>query len=84
MRSNGAATSADQTEYLSYLLRLWRSRSGGRWVWHASLESPHTAERQVFGDLEALYAFLDATTALPAGLGPERRGGLRPGETDGG
>ncbi|RPJ26633.1 MAG: hypothetical protein EHM35_14745 [Planctomycetaceae bacterium] len=44
--------------YQSYLLHLWRARCQGRWQWRASLESPRTGERQLFGGLEQLFAFL--------------------------
>ena len=44
--------------YIAYMLRLWRSESQDRQQWRASLESPHTGERQVFSSLEQLYAFL--------------------------
>ena len=44
--------------YQAYLLRLWRAQCQGRWQWRASLESPHTGERQVFASLEQLFAFL--------------------------
>ena len=44
--------------YFAYMLRLWRSESQDRQQWRASLESPHTGERQVFSSLEQLYAFL--------------------------
>ena len=50
---------SDEThDYQAYLLRLWRTRSKGQWQWHASLESPHTGERQSFSSLEQLFAFL--------------------------
>ena len=48
----------EQHRYLSYLLRLWQIKSEGELVWRASLESPHTGERQGFAGLEALFAFL--------------------------
>ncbi len=44
--------------YQAYLLRLWRTKYKGEWQWRASLESPHTGERQSFADLEQLFAFL--------------------------
>jgi hypothetical protein len=54
--------------YLSYMLRLWQAGSReGRSVWRASLENPHTGERQAFGDVEALVAFLADKTSSPAG-----------------
>ena len=55
--------------YLSYLLRLWQAGSrDGKSVWRASLENPHTGERQAFGDVEALVAFLADRTSSPAGV----------------
>lgn len=48
----------DDPPYYAYMLRLWRSESQGRRQWRASLESPHTGERQLFSDLEQLFAFL--------------------------
>jgi len=45
--------------YQAYLLRLWRARYKGKWQWRASLESPHTGERQAFASLEQLFTFLD-------------------------
>jgi hypothetical protein len=44
--------------YHAYLLRLWRAQVQGQWQWRASLESPHTCERQSFTNLEQLFAFL--------------------------
>jgi hypothetical protein len=54
--------------YLSYMLRLWQAGGrGGQRVWRASLENPHTGERQAFGDVEALVAFLADRTSFPIG-----------------
>ena len=44
--------------YLAYMLRLRRAWRDGLPVWLASIESPHTGERQVFAGLEELFAFL--------------------------
>jgi hypothetical protein len=44
--------------YHAYLLRLWRVQYQGQTQWRASLESPHTGERQSFASLEQLFAFL--------------------------
>ena len=44
--------------YQAYMLRVWRARSKGKWRWRASIESPHTSERQSFASLERLFAFL--------------------------
>jgi len=51
-----------QRQYRSYLLRLWRAGSQGRWVWRASLEDPRSGERKSFADLERLFAFLKQQT----------------------
>jgi hypothetical protein len=60
-----------QQDYLAYMLRVWKARTDGGTVWRASLESPHTgerqafadlAERQAFADLAALFAFLEERT----------------------
>lgn len=48
--------------YQAYLLRLWQVCSGGRWVWRATVESPHTGERQMFADLAGLFAYLERQT----------------------
>ncbi len=52
-----------EADYQSYLLRLWRTTSGGETTWRASLESPHTGERTGFASLEALFDHLRASTA---------------------
>lgn len=49
-------------DYLSYLLRLWRAGSADQPHWRATLENPHTGERQVFADLASLFAFLQEKT----------------------
>ena len=54
--------SKEQRSYLSYLLRLWQTESGGEGVWRASLEDPHTEERKGFANLTDLLAFLEQET----------------------
>jgi hypothetical protein len=49
-------------DYMSYLLRLWRAGSADEPCWRAALENPRTGERQVFGDLASLFAFLREKT----------------------
>jgi hypothetical protein len=44
--------------YLAYLLRIWQVKDGGELVCRASLEDPHTGERQGFSSLESLIDFL--------------------------
>jgi len=62
------ATVANEKQgYLAYLVRLWRVMSAGQSVWRASLEDPHTGERQGFADLDALFTFLRETTQADAG-----------------
>ena len=60
----------ESERYHAYLLRLWRAQYQGQWQWRASLESPHTGERQSFTDLEKLFAFLRerCEIQLPRGL----------------
>ena len=51
--------SREQGRYISYLLRLWQTRSEGKLIWRASLESPHNGERRGFTNLGDLFAFLE-------------------------
>jgi hypothetical protein len=55
--------SGERRLYISYLLRLWQTWRGGALVWHASLESPTTGERQGFASLDDLFAYLEQETA---------------------
>lgn len=65
--------------YMAYMLRLWQVGSReGRSVWRASLENPHTGERQVFGDMEALVVFLAEKTNSPMGAKNESETSERP------
>jgi len=48
----------ESKHYLSYLLRIWATRTNGEVVWRASLESPNSDERRGFVSLEALFEFL--------------------------
>ena len=45
-----------QTEYRSYLLRLWRLSDQA--PWHVMLEQVGSQERHTFGNLESLLDFL--------------------------
>jgi hypothetical protein len=65
-------------QYLSHLLRLWRTGVAGEW--QGSLEAPVSGERLGFPNLDALFDYL--RTQAPAGITPpdEERGG---GEPDG-
>ena len=53
--------------YLAYLLRLWQVETEQGPVWRASLQSADGAERQAFGDLARLCAFLAARTRQEEG-----------------
>jgi hypothetical protein len=61
---NGVVVTAmEPGHYVAYMLRLWETASGAGAAWRASIESPHTGERQVFADLDDLFAFLRRQTA---------------------
>jgi hypothetical protein len=49
-------------DYLSYLLRVWRTGSGESEAWRASLENPFTGERRGFAGLKDLFVYLQART----------------------
>ncbi len=62
-----------ERDYLAYMLRVWKARTDDGPIWRASLESPHTGERQAFADLAALFAFLQERTEgfdLPVNVQP--------------
>ena len=48
--------------YQAYMLRLWQASNDEKLTWRASLESPHTGQRQGFADLQALFVFLEEQT----------------------
>ena len=50
--------STDRVDYQAYMLRLWQDQDETNPVWRASLESPHTGERQGFASLDALFDYL--------------------------
>jgi hypothetical protein len=57
----------EKSDYLSYLLRLWRvenheAPSADKAVWRASLESARTGERKTFASLDDLVDFLRELT----------------------
>jgi len=56
--------SEDDARYMSYLLRLWQTKSGGELVWRASLENPRSSERTGFQCLGDLFAFLRQQTGV--------------------
>lgn len=76
------AVDRENPDYQSFLLRLWRVKGTGPLAWRASLESTATGRRQGFANLEHLFAFLEAQTALqdPGVKDPEQPGSF-PGDT---
>jgi len=56
-------TNISQTEYRSYLLRLWRLSDKA--PWHVMLEQVGSQERRTFGNLESLLEFLRAGEGIP-------------------
>jgi hypothetical protein len=55
----GQLPEQEQARYASYLLRLWRVKSGHDPDWRASLECARTGERRGFANLTDLFAFLE-------------------------
>jgi hypothetical protein len=60
--SEKARQQGEQSDYQSYLLRLWRVDEGED-GWQASLESTQTGERRGFADLEVMLAYLRRRTS---------------------
>jgi hypothetical protein len=52
---------SEQSDYQSYLLRLWRAKEGKE-GWRASLESAQTGERKGFATLDALFDYVRSRT----------------------
>jgi hypothetical protein len=50
--------SDEQTDYLSYQLRLWRESGKEQTAWRASLERSRSAKREVFPSLDELFEHL--------------------------
>lgn len=48
--------------YIAYLLRLWQTEEGGKAIWRASLEDPHTRQVTGFASLQALEEYIEAVT----------------------
>jgi hypothetical protein len=48
----------EEPDYRSYLIRLWRVRSGGRSTWRASLECALSGQTYNFASLDDLWRFL--------------------------
>jgi hypothetical protein len=62
--------SESQSNYVSYLLRLWQVNSAGQPVWRASLEDTRTGERHGFADPASLFAFLKKVIQAQPGPAP--------------
>jgi hypothetical protein len=76
--------SEEQQDYLSYLLRLWKTGGGERPLWRASLKSAHTGEQVGFASLEDLFAFLENETGSPSlGAGSAAKAGSQSPEMPG-
>lgn len=60
--------SRKQSDYISYLLCVWRSNGGCKRAWQASLQDPHTGKRIGFASLDDLFAFLRQQTGVASGL----------------
>jgi hypothetical protein len=68
------STEEQVTDYLAYLLRLWRMRGEGSAGWRASLASPGDGEQHGFASLDELFLFLRRRTGTESdaeGLGAE-------------
>ena len=61
--SEKAGLTGDQSDYQSYLLRLWRAKEGEE-GWRASLESAQTGERKGFATLDALFDYVRSRTRV--------------------
>ena len=54
----------ERRDYLAYLLRLWCTDTEQGPEWRASIDSPHTGERQGFATLASLFTYLEAKARL--------------------
>ncbi len=61
--SEKAGRTGEQSDYQSYLLRLWRVNEGEE-GWRASLESAQTGERRGFATLDALFDYVRSRTLV--------------------
>ncbi len=56
----------EDTNYLSFLLRLWLANDDGEPTRRVSIESPLTGERKGFANLEDLCSYLQYVTDVNA------------------
>jgi hypothetical protein len=61
--SEKTGRTGEQSDYQSYLLRLWRAKEGEE-GWRASLESAQTGERKGFATLDALFDYVRSQTLV--------------------
>ena len=52
----------NNTNYFSFLLRLWQEHREGQLIWRASLEDPRDGERLGFKGIEELLMYLTQVT----------------------
>ncbi len=55
-----------ESNYMSFLLRLWRADREGGFQWRASLECVQDGERLNFAHLAQLFEFLQEQTVKPS------------------
>jgi hypothetical protein len=65
--SEKAGRTEGQSDYQSYLLRLWWAKEGEE-GWRASLESAQTGERRGFATLDALFDYVRSQTRVESSL----------------
>lgn len=47
------------SDYVSFLLRLWQAEEDDYWVWRASLESAQTGEKRNFATVSVMMEYLE-------------------------
>ena len=66
MTDGSRGAEEQRTDYLAYLLRLWRMQDEGAAGWRASLVSPGDRQKHIFASLDELLLYLRRQT----GAGP--------------
>ena len=77
--SEKAGRTGEQSDYQSYLLRLWRAKEGEE-GWRASLESAQTGERKGFANLDALFDYVRSQTLVALSKCSRAEGDARKGK----
>jgi len=67
MTKSPRGTEEQDSDYLTYLLRLWRMSGEGAAGWRASLARPGSGERYGFANLDDLFLFLRRQTGAGSG-----------------